>query len=574
MNRVQGYQKGDREVVQSVMRRASSEVDVRENRSGTNSSTSGTQRGGTQYTKRYAEAEKEVEWQRHKTWLPGYSLWKSDLKSVTAWRGKWSNNHPPTLGQVVYHILDIPESSKLSQCVSWFVLLLIVVSTLTFLMATEAVYMQTPAECFDLIRQRLPLTVKLCAPEAKPWLKLVEAVCIIIFTIEYAGRVLTVHCVDPHVAGIKITHQTSKDFISEKVERTISDATHMPGAVSLIHPCVQTVNYCLQPMNLVDLVAITPFYIDLIAGGSGGGLGVLRVLRLVRIFRILRMPKYQSGMVMFGKVLYRSAPALGVLVFLSLLCFVLFGAMLYFAEGGSQYSIDPAIVDPGGEGDHPSGAYVRMWDGLGPDGTVGELHVSPFRSIPHCFWWVATTMTTVGYGDFYPTSGTGWVIGCLAFFGGIMTLALPTTIIGAEFADLYLEWVEEQEIDKEIQRQLYEEEQSEQQHIVLERSKAILNQMKHGTAKAAQKFHEHHEHHKQHSGGVKSDPALEVASPISMGNKRAGAGAGKETEEPESSSKAGKAIFRVKGGAASQAGAVSLAGSRVGPAGSGQGAVI
>ena len=36
-----------------------------------------------------------------------------------------------------------------------------------------------------------------------------------------------------------------------------------------------------------------------------------------------------------------------------------------------------------------------------------------------------------------------------------MTLALPTTIIGAEFADLYLEWVEEQQVDKDIQLQLF-----------------------------------------------------------------------------------------------------------------------
>merc|ERR1719198_567927 len=111
--------------------------------------------------------------------------------------------------------------------------------------------------------------------------------------------------------------------------------------------------------------------------------------------------------------------------------------MIFSAEGGNNFSIDPSIVDLT---KHPGGAYIRYVH------ISKSYEVTPFRSIPHCFWWVATTMTTVGYGDFYPTSGPGWFIGVMAFFGGIMTVALPTTIIGAEFAELYLSWVEDQDV--------------------------------------------------------------------------------------------------------------------------------
>jgi hypothetical protein len=46
-------------------------------------------------------------------------------------------------------------------------------------------------------------------------------------------------------------------------------------------------------------------------------------------------------------------------------------------------------------------------------------------------------MTTVGYGDTIPVSNAGRLVGGLAMLGGIIMLALPTTVFGAQFAEEY-----------------------------------------------------------------------------------------------------------------------------------------
>lgn len=74
-----------------------------------------------------------------------------------------------------------------------------------------------------------------------------------------------------------------------------------------------------SPMNVVDLLAILPFYMELFFSKGGGGLAVLRVLRLARIFRIFKLGKYNAGMQMIGRVIAKSLDAFYILVFFVLI---------------------------------------------------------------------------------------------------------------------------------------------------------------------------------------------------------------------------------------------------------------
>lgn len=53
------------------------------------------------------------------------------------------------------------------------------------------------------------------------------------------------------------------------------------------------------------------------------------------------------------------------------------------------------------------------------------------------YWWVVVTMTTVGYGDMYPTTLLGCIVASCVMMLGLMITALPVAIIGRNYAILY-----------------------------------------------------------------------------------------------------------------------------------------
>ena len=78
-----------------------------------------------------------------------------------------------------------------------------------------------------------------------------------------------------------------------------------------------------------------------------------------------KLTRYNDNMRIVLKTLALSSKDLLFLVFLFLIGAVLYGTLMFYVE-----------------------------------------YDSTFPSIPHGMWWAALTMTTVGYGDCYPTVST------------------------------------------------------------------------------------------------------------------------------------------------------------------------
>jgi len=73
--------------------------------------------------------------------------------------------------------------------------------------------------------------------------------------------------------------------------------------------------------------------------------------------------------------------------------------------------------------------------GISFDGS--GLDTTPFYSTFMSFWWVLTTITTVGYGDTFPTSLIGRLVGSFAMIIGVIGFAMPISIIGNSFEEEY-----------------------------------------------------------------------------------------------------------------------------------------
>jgi voltage-gated potassium channel len=93
-------------------------------------------------------------------------------------------------------------------------------------------------------------------------------------------------------------------------------------------------------------------------------------------------------------------------------------------------------------------------------GGAAEQAVSggEFPSLWDGIWWAVVTVTTVGYGDLYPTTVGGRLIGMLLMFTGIAFLSLLTAAIASRFVrqDAELELADVMEVLQRIEADVAE----------------------------------------------------------------------------------------------------------------------
>ncbi len=180
-------------------------------------------------------------------------------------------------------------------------------------------------------------------------------------------------------------------------------------------PCAARLRFMREPMSLIDLAAILPFWLQLVMPFAPMGfLQLLRAMRLVRILRMLRVAQTSAELTTLARCVWRCASALRILSFFLTLELLIVGGLVFHAERGSG----PDVLSP-------AGSWI---DEHGEEST--------FQSIPDGAWWCLVTVTTVGYGDQVPRTFLGKLIACFAMLSGLVGISTIISIIGSEMHGL------------------------------------------------------------------------------------------------------------------------------------------
>ena len=355
----------------------------------------------------------------------------------------------------VFMTLEDPGCCAVAKVTSTFVMLLIILSSFSFVMETMPAF-QSQDWCKKPEDKVNGVCTSDAEPGANPAFGVLETVCIVAFTIEYTLRLITAWAAP---LADDALHNAEPVIVRDMLGKPLAalDHEHLVRHAPLT-TCGKTLAFMMQFSNLIDLVAILPFYIALVVSDGPGGLSVLRVLRLARIFRIFKLGKYNEGMQMYGRVIGNSSSAFSLLVFFFSILMVLFGSVIYSAEMGEWFG--PGEDCPSDEG--PGSSNSTCLDKYG-HGTYlrpvlsgnGGLEATPFLSITHGFWWVIVTTATVGYGDLYPTTTAGKFVGFVAIPMGIVVIALPILIVANNFTAEYYsvqELNEARQAEKEMEQ--------------------------------------------------------------------------------------------------------------------------
>ncbi|XP_052021305.1 potassium voltage-gated channel subfamily C member 2 isoform X3 [Apodemus sylvaticus] len=275
--------------------------------------------------------------------------------------GRWRKLQPR-----MWALFEDPYSSRAARFIAFASLFFILVSITTFCLETH--------EAFNIVKNKTEPVINGTSAvlqyeiETDPALTYVEGVCVVWFTFEFLVRIV---------------------FSPNKLE------------------------FIKNLLNIIDFVAILPFYLEVGLSGLSSKaakdvLGFLRVVRFVRILRIFKLTRHFVGLRVLGHTLRASTNEFLLLIIFLALGVLIFATMIYYAERVGAQPNDPSASEH-----------------------------TQFKNIPIGFWWAVVTMTTLGYGDMYPQTWSGMLVGALCALAGVLTIAMPVPVIVNNFGMYY-----------------------------------------------------------------------------------------------------------------------------------------
>lgn len=229
----------------------------------------------------------------------------------------------------------------------------------------------------------------------------VEIFCVIAFSADYFGRFI---CVPFSRTGIFDRDWLLATSVPDPVSRS---ATLAGGEMKNWE---RLVSFVFKPLNIVDFIAILPFWLTLLVGEFlPFPLAFIRSLRLIRFLRIMKMGKFNTTLQVLGTTLANSAQSMYVLLIYVFMTCIMSGVI-----------------------------YNQLEE------------EKPFRTVPNAAWWVGARMVqgmhkAASWVDGRPQTYLGAaLLTALMVFKGMLWI-LPYAQIGDAFKQ---SWKENEEIMK------------------------------------------------------------------------------------------------------------------------------
>lgn len=161
----------------------------------------------------------------------------------------------------------------------------------------------------------------------------------------------------------------------------------------------------------MDFVAILPCVLTYIYWNTE----VVHIIILPYIFIIFKLIRHSRSFRLIGKVLYSVREELVTAYTASFITICFSAILMYYIERNAQPDV-----------------FENIGDGI---------------------WWAIITFATVGYGDIYPITPLGKLLGCIICLVGVAMVVIPTGIISSSFMSMIQ--------NKERQQMQAEKEQKE-----------------------------------------------------------------------------------------------------------------
>nr|XP_034979043.1 potassium voltage-gated channel subfamily C member 4 isoform X1 [Zootoca vivipara] len=285
----------------------------------------------------------------------------------------------------MWALFEDPYSSRAARIIAFASLFFILASITTFCLETHEAFIIDVNVTETLVTGNTTETFVMRKLETEPILTYVEGVCVLWFTLEFLVRIVC---------------------------------------------CPDKLVFIKNLLNIIDFVAILPFYLEVGLSGLSSKaardvLGFLRVVRFVRILRIFKLTRHFVGLRVLGHTLRASTNEFLLLIIFLALGVLIFATMIYYAERIGAKPSDPS----------------------------GSEHTH-FKNIPIGFWWAVVTMTTLGYGDMYPKTWSGMLVGALCALAGVLTIAMPVPVIVNNFGMYYSLAMAKQKLPKKKKKHI------------------------------------------------------------------------------------------------------------------------